>query len=121
MRFAEDSFASNTIRAYARGEIIVNEKRITESVIISATDILPWPPGSLEALTPEHLEIILEQQPEVVILGTGDTLTFPAPEIAAVIQTQGIGLEVMATDAACRTFNVLLSEDRHVVAGLILG
>lgn len=41
MRFAEDSFASNTIRAYARGEIIVNEKRITESVIISATDILP--------------------------------------------------------------------------------
>jgi uncharacterized protein len=121
MRFAEDANAGNTIRAYSRGEIIVAERRITESVIIGPDAVQPWPPASTDALEIMHFEALLEMKPEVVVLGTGDRLTFPAAELAAVIQTRGIGLEVMATDAACRTFNILLSEDRRVVAGLILG
>lgn len=120
MRFAEDTNAGNTIRAYSSSEIIVAERRITGSVVIAPDAIQPWPPASLDDLETIHFETLLAMKPEVVVIGTGETLAFPAPELAAVIQTRGIGLEVMATDAACRTFNILLSENRRVVAGLIL-
>jgi len=57
---------------------------------------------------------------EVVILGTGDTLVFPHPAIMQPLMNKGIGVEVMDTAAACRTYNILLSDGRQVAAGLIL-
>ena len=120
MRFSQDSFASNSIRAYSDGEISVNEKIINRSVIISADVIQLWEPAGIDQLTAAHCEIISEFNPEVVIIGTGKRLQFPIASVIAGLQTQGIGVEIMAHDAACRTFNILLGEDRRVVAALLM-
>ena len=58
---------------------------------------------------------------KVVIIGTGKTLKFPPPQVTAELQVKGIGVEIMAHDAACRTFNILLAEDRRVVVALLMG
>jgi uncharacterized protein len=120
MRFAEDTRAANTIRAYAAGEIVINDARITHSVIITPNEIRQWAPRCFDDLLAEHLEALAGLQPEIVILGTGAKHRFLLPRFVAGLQTQGIGMEIMATDAACRTFNILLAEERHVVAALIL-
>ena len=69
----------------------------------------------------DHCRQLGELGPEVVIIGTGKTLTFPPPQLTVGLQSQGIGVEIMAHDAACRTFNILLAEDRRVIAALIMG
>ena len=121
MRFAQDSFASNSIRAYGDGEISVNDKTIRQSVIITPDLIQPWEPRHIGELSAAHCLQLGELNPEVVIIGTGKTLVFPSPQLTAGLQTRGIGVEIMAHDAACRTFNILLSEDRRVIAALIMG
>ena len=120
MRFAQDSFATNSIRAYGDGEISVNEKVINHSVIITPDIIQLWEPAHIDELTVEHCAEIGDFKPEVVIIGTGRKLQFPAAAVIAGLQTRGIGVEIMAHDAACRTFNILLGEDRRVVAGLLM-
>jgi len=120
MRFSQDSLATHSIRAYRDGEILVNDQRIAHSVVITADVIQAWEPGSVEELTAQHFTQLGELQPEIVILGTGSRLRFPPPRLCVTLQARGIGVEVMATDAACRTFNVLLAEDRRVLAALII-
>ena len=121
MRFAQDSFATNSIRAYSDGEITVNEKILTRSVIITPDIIQLWEPAHIDELTAGHCQTIGEFNPEVVIIGTGKTLKFPPPQVTAELQVKGIGVEIMAHDAACRTFNILLAEDRRVVVALLMG
>ena len=82
--------------------------------------ITDWTPVNTDDLTADHFEELIEFEPEVVILGTGEHLHFPHPSVTAELLTQGIGVEVMDTSAACRTYNVLLSEGRQVVAALLL-
>ena len=121
MRFAQDSFATNSIRAYRDGEISINEKIVTQSVLITPDIIQPWAPRSIGELAPEHLDPLIELNPEIVIIGTGQKLAFPPARIMAGLQTRGIGTEILAKDAACRTFNILLAEDRRVLVALIMG
>jgi uncharacterized protein len=120
MRFSQDSFAINSIRAYSDGEITVNDKTISQSVVITPDSILPWEPCSIAELTAEHIDRLGELDPELVIISTGKTLTFPPPALTAALLTRGIGVEIMAHDAACRTFNVLLAEDRRVIVALMM-
>lgn len=79
-----------------------------------------WPPQVFEDITLEHLEPALALEPEILIIGTGPSLQFPEARIMAEIQQHGIGLEVLDTAAACRTYNVLVSENRNVVAALLM-
>ncbi len=83
-------------------------------------DVVPWPPANPAELTATHLEQILVLKPELVIYGSGPRLVFPPPALARVLFERRIGLETMDTAAACRTYNVLASEGRSVVAALIL-
>lgn len=78
-----------------------------------------WPPGDFAALEADHLAALLAHEPEVVLIGTGTRLRFPAPEVLRPLQAAGIGFEVMDTPAACRTFNILAGEDRLVLAALL--
>ena len=121
MRFAQDTFATNSIRSYSDGEISVNEKTVTESVVITPDIIQPWAPRNINDLASEHVDLLIELNPEVVIIGTGPDLVFPPAGLMARLQTRGIGTEVMANNAACRTFNILLAEDRRVVVALLMG
>lgn len=109
------------IRGYGPGEIRVQDDVITQSVMLTAEDWhTDWPPASVSELRREHLEQLACDEPEIVLLGTGARLDFPPHEMLADILARGIGVEVMDTGAACRTFNILRSEDRRVVAGMMM-
>jgi len=121
MRFTEDAAATYRIRSCSEGEIIVNERSIRHSVIITPDAIQPWEPRSLAEVGQSHLAAFAEWQPEIVLLGTGSRLQFPPQQYCVDLLARGIGVEIMANDAACRTFNILLAEDRRVLLALLLG
>jgi len=79
-----------------------------------------WPVVAADALTEAHFEALLALQPEVVIFGSGARLQFVPPRLHRALIAQRIGLETMDSGAACRTYNVLASEGRRVVAALLL-
>jgi uncharacterized protein len=122
MRFTQDlSSGVNIIRAYGAGELRINEESFRGTVLVSASTILLEPATrSILDLGAEHTARILGLDPEVVLLGTGMRQTFPAASFGAQFLRAGIGFEVMDTGAACRTFNVLVGEQRRVVALLLV-
>ena len=128
MKFAEDMADQRfAIRAYDNGEVTVSgpegagQRVLTESFVISREVLLPeWGPREVAEVTPGHLEPVLEQGPEVVLLGSGNRLRFPEPAVQRLLIEHQVGLETMDTAAACRTFNLLAGEGRLVVAALIL-
>jgi uncharacterized protein len=121
MRFARDSLAGNTIRAYAAGQVTINDEIISRSVIVTPDRIIhDWLPASFEELELRHFTRLDELQPEIIVLGTGVRLRFPGAEFTAGFLSRGIGVEIMDTNAACRTYNILLSEGRRVVAALLI-
>lgn len=128
MKFAEDTTERRyAIHAYDGSGVTVSSPHggglhvLTASFVISREVLLPeWGPRDVAELTPGHLEPVLEQGPEVLLLGSGERLRFPEPAVQRLLIGHGIGLETMDTAAACRTFNLLAGEDRAVVAALIL-
>ena len=121
MRFHQDASSGNAIQSYDAQGIVISDRRITHSVVISARRIEAWAPGSFDELTTADLDGLAGFQPGIVILGTGITQRFPPPQWLVGLQGRGIGVEVMRNDAAIRTYNVLLSEDRNVLLALLLG
>jgi len=117
----EPGIPARLIRGYSEAEIRIGEHSVRRSCIVTAdTLITQWEPQSFAELTPAHLEAILELAPELVLLGTGPIQQFPPAEIRALLARRGVGLEAMQLGAACRTFNVLVQEERRVAAGLFL-
>jgi uncharacterized protein len=111
----------NAFTGYGAGYVEVNGTRYAASLVVSAERIVTdWPASSIDALSADHLAAIAELAPEIVLLGTGATFSFPGPARLAPLHHAGIGVEVMDTPAACRTYNILLGEGRNVVAALIL-
>jgi uncharacterized protein len=109
------------IQSFRLGEIRINDAIITNNIIITADEILgEWSPPPIAEIGIVDFELPLEQGPEVILFGTGMTQQFPAGILTTDILRRGIGFEVMDTGAACRTFNVLRSEQRRVVAALLL-
>jgi len=121
MRFTLDSTAGvNLIRAYRPGEIRINDETFKTSVIVSASQIHAQPGlHGVDDLEAELTARVLALRPELVLLGTGERQVFPAPSYGAQFLGLGIGFEVMDTGAACRTFNVLVAEQRLAVAVLM--
>jgi uncharacterized protein len=108
------------IRSVSAQGIQVVDDFYTSSIIVSANRVIPdWPVKSIENITEQHLDAVLELRPEVVLIGTGARQAFLPPRQMMFFYSRNIGVEVMTTDAACRTFNVLASELRNVVAALI--
>lgn len=100
---------------------LVNERRLERSFILSPAQLIEdWAPGDVTRLQPADLEPALALAPAVLLLGTGERLRFPAPAVLAACLTRGVGIEAMDNAAAARTFNVLASEGRRVVAAFLL-
>ena len=116
----DNGTADYRITAYEPGSIKINEEIIESAVIISASGYRLWEAQSMDTLTEALLIIALEEKPDILLLGTGERQQFPAPQLMKPVAESGTGLEVMDTAAACRTYNILMSEDRHVVAALLL-
>jgi uncharacterized protein len=118
----ETSAALNTFTAYGEGYVMVNDRRFERSVVVLPEHIIAdWEATSFEALTPGHLAALLGLGREIVLLGTGARLRFPSPEILRPLIEAGIGVEVMDVRAACRTYNILMAEERRIAAALLLG
>jgi len=111
----------HTFTGYGEGYVAINGKRHESSLIVLPERLLPWPVAAFEDLAQEHFALIAELKPEVVLLGTGNRLRFPHPHLTAALTRARIGLEVMDVQAACRTYNILMSEERVVAAALVLG
>jgi len=122
MEFSLDrGTATYQIQAYEPGCITVSGEKIAHSILILAEHLIsPWEPGSLELMKAEDIERILTFKPEVVIIGTGHKMQRPSLEVLRPLIDQNIGFEIMDTKAACRTYTLLMSEDRKVAALLIL-
>jgi uncharacterized protein len=109
------------IRSYEPGEVLINQQRYSSSVIVTPNQIIDdWPPQEFADLSCEHFATLASLNPQIVILGTGSDLQFPDPALYANLVNQGVGVEVMATSAACRTYNLLVAEGRNVAAALLL-
>ena len=118
----EAASALNTFTGYGSGYVMVNNQRIEKSVVVLPDRIISdWTATTFETLAPEHLAVLADLKCEIVLLGTGAELRFPRPEIMSALVQSGVGLEVMDVQAACRTYNILLAEERSVAAALLLG
>jgi len=116
-----DAVGLNIFTGYDTDYVAVNHRHYQTSLIVLPDGIVEeWPPQSFAALETAHFEAILEFAPEIVLLGTGGTLRFPHPRLTEALIRARIGVEVMDTPAACRTYNILASEGRKVAAALIL-
>ncbi|SPB16439.1 hypothetical protein NOV72_03640 [Caballeronia novacaledonica] len=117
----ESSNALNTITSYGDGFVAINLERHEGSVIVMPEiPVAAWPVASFDALTPEHFDALVEAAPEVVIFGSGSRLRFPHPRLTAQLAKRRIGVETMDFGAACRTYNILMSEGRRVAAALLI-
>ncbi len=113
--------ARYVINAHAPGQVTINHSVYTNSLVVSPERLIPeWRPRSMGELESGDLDVILEDAPEIVLLGTGSRQCFPTAEIMKRFAEAGIGCEVMDNAAACRTYTVLMAERRRVVAALLL-
>jgi uncharacterized protein len=110
----------NLITGYGPGYVAVNGERRSTSLLVLADQLAQWDVHTHAALTPAVFDRLARLPVEILLLGTGSRLHFPHPSLTQPLRAAGIGVEVMDTGAACRTYNILLSEDRRVGAALIL-
>ncbi len=121
MKLNADVNASlNTVTGYDAGYVEINRRRFAHALILQPEgEVLDWSVASFEALAAEHFEALLAHTPEIVILGTGERHRFPHPRLTAALTDARIGVEVMDTRAACRTYNILMNEGRRVLAVIL--
>jgi uncharacterized protein len=121
MRFAEsDDSNGYLVHAYGPEGVHIGTRLYTTGLILAPRRIVEdWGPARLELMDNGHLQLLIDLHPEVIVLGTGRSQVFPAPAVYAGVLSRGIGFEVMDTGAACRTYNILMSEGRQVVAALL--
>jgi len=111
----------NTVTAYGAGFVEINKLRHDDSLVVCpAAPVARWSAPSFDALRADDLAALLAFEPELVLLGTGSCQRFPHPRLLRPLTDARIGVEVMTTAAACRTYNILMAEGRRVVAALLL-
>jgi uncharacterized protein len=126
-----------SIHAYGAGEITVTlpfdpaaagteggplrRETVRASLIIMPDRLVAdWPPQRFEDLDCAHFDLLAAWAPEVVLFGSGARLRRPHPALFATLTDRGIGVEVMDTGSACRTYNFLMSDNRRVAAALLM-
>ncbi len=122
MKFQPDTNAGvNVITRHESHRLWVGATAFERSILVPLRgEVMEWPAASLGELTQDHFDRLAALRPEVVIFGSGSQLRFVAPGLLRTLMQARIGVETMDTAAACRTFNVLASEGREVLAALLL-
>ena len=112
---------ANTITGYGDGYIEINKIPYSHAVLLSSDgEILEWPLKSFEELSPADFSQMASLKPELIIIGTGKRQRFPKPELLKTLIDAKLGFEVMDSQAACRTYNILVGEGRQVLLALIV-
>ena len=119
MQLTRDTSVVNLIRAWEPGRIRIADRWLAGNLIVGTDQVIEgWTTARADALTVLDLEPALALEPTIIVLGTGTERLLPDIELMAAVAARSVGLEIMSTPAACRTFNVLLQEQRRVVAAL---
>ncbi len=109
------------VTGYAPGTVGINQVAYTRSLIVRPHRLeTDWPVSAVDELVLDHLQSVLESPPEVLLIGTGAAQRFPERSLWRQLQERGLGVEVMDTAAACRTYNLIMAEGRDVAAALII-
>ena len=109
------------VGSFVNNTVAIGETRYITSLIVTPEKVVrDWPPQHPGGLTVDDLEAILALEPELILVGTGNALRFPDSAILKGVIRAGIGIDFMDSRAACRTYNVLAAEGRHVAAGIII-
>ncbi|MBM3370679.1 MAG: Mth938-like domain-containing protein [Burkholderiaceae bacterium] len=121
MKLQEHQAASlHTITGYGDCWIAVNAQTTEGSLLVMPEGMLQaWRPQQWQDIKAEDFELMIEAKPDLVIVGTGAQQRFLHPKLISQVSSQGIGVECMATPAACRTYNILMAEGRKVLAALL--
>lgn len=122
MKLTDDTIGGALlVHSYAPGEVRVGDTVLRRSCLLKSDQLVSdWRPQSIEELTETDLDAVLALKPEIVVVGSGVRQRFPPTVLTAALLARGIGCEVMDTGAACRTYNVLATEGRAVVAALFV-
>lgn len=121
MKLQPDKSDVQTISGYGPDWIGLNGEKFTTSLVVgSRGERFAWDCAQFNALGPTHFARLAELKPELVLFGSGQQLRFPRPAWLQALVAQRIGVETMDTAAACRTYNILAGEGRHVIAALLL-
>ena len=112
---------ANTITGYGDGYIEINKIPYSHAVLLSSDgEILEWAVKSFEELSPADFTQMATLKPELIIIGTGKRQRFPKPELLKTLIDAKLGFEVMDSQAACRTYNILVGAGRQVLLALIV-
>ena len=108
-----------TFTGYGDGYVMVNGQRHEGNTIVMPERLLPWSAASFDALQESDFGIFLDLKLEILLLGTGPKQRFPHPRLTRALAAQRVGVEAMDLQAACRTYNILMAEERRVAAALL--
>lgn len=108
------------ITAFETGSVTINQQSFQHAVIITNEQITPWHLECFEHIDETVINKLLSLEPEILLIGTGTKARLPTREMINLTQCKGIGLEVMPTHSACRTYNLMAADERRVVAALLL-
>jgi uncharacterized protein len=111
--------ALNTFSGYGEGFVLVNGQRHEACLIVLPERIVPWDVAGFDALKEDDFLVFLEMNLEILLLGTGPKQRFPHPRLTRALAAKRIGVETMDLQAACRTYNILMAEERRVAAALL--
>ena len=114
------SAGQNVFSGYGADYVAVNNVRYEKSVLVTPEAVTEWNVSAFEALTASDFEFVARLGVEIVVFGTGAAQRFPRPELMRALALAGVGLEVMDSKAACRTYNILAAEGRKVVAAILV-
>jgi len=107
--------------AHGAGHVMVNGERHDRSIVVLAEEVRgDWDATGFDGLNEAHFTYFLAFKPDVLLLGTGAQQHFPHPRLYRALTDAGIGVECMTTPAACRTYNILVAENRKVIAAILL-
>ena len=113
--------SQNTITGYGIGFLEVNQTPYSHALIVQPEgEVLAWPVEEIQDLSEDHFSMISALLPELVIVGTGKKQVFLNPKILQPLIKAKIGFEMMDSQAACRTYNILMGEGRKVMAAILL-
>ena len=110
----------NVFTGYGKGFVAINGARHESHLLVTSAKVSGWDISGFDGVSGDTAALFMSLAPEIVILGTGASQRFPPPDLARRLSAAGVGLEVMDSNAACRTYNVLMAEGRRVLAAILI-
>jgi uncharacterized protein len=122
VKFHLNVATGNVFTGHGDGYVRIGETDYRDNLLVTPDRLIEgWAPGGFDALSESDFAALTALQPEVALFGSGATMRFPHPRLTRALAEAGIGLEVMDTPAACRTYNILAAEGRRVAAAILIG